>query len=110
MPGKAGRFTVEVSVAHELDTEPAYKLPRKKQRPWWAAALIGGIGIGLTIVAALGLGGASAHGEQSIRTSGVSLPPGTISLDDRLHNIETTLTKLSDDMLEVKQRLPPKKP
>lgn len=82
------------------------------KRPWWGVAFATGLGIGAGVVAALGLGASQARGVEPkvATTSVVSLPPGAVSLDDRLRGIETSLKTLSDDMVEVKQRLPPKKP
>ena len=56
----------------EPKTEPGFVLPRSK-RPWWAAALIGGIGAGAAIAAALGLG-SIGHGDAQaqVRTAGIS--------------------------------------
>jgi hypothetical protein len=86
------------------------------KRPWYLVALATGFGIGAGTVVTLGLAGsAPARGnEPKVATSGISapatLPPGSISLDERLRSMESTLKTLSDDMIEVKQRLPPKKP
>lgn len=104
---------------HELKTEPAFPLPRSPKRPWWLAALLTGIGIGVGGVAALGLSGAAAHGQEPrVATSAtVTLPPGSISLDQRLVNIESAqlgftraLNDVQSELKEVKDRLPPKRP
>jgi hypothetical protein len=118
---------------HDSDTEPAYPLARTRpspaaaKRPWWLTALVSGFGMGAGAVLALGLGGAfSSHGDArgsergaEVRTSAVvqTLPPGSISLDERLRNIETTLasqsttlTSVVTELRDVKSRLPPKRP
>jgi len=79
------------------------------RRPWWLAALISGVGIGAGAVVALGFGPAAARSATpAVVTSSMALPPGTISLDERLRNIEDALKTLQTDMTEVKQRLPKK--
>lgn len=47
----------------ESKTEPAYALPRSK-RPWWAYALVSGLGAGVSIAAALGLSTTPARGQE----------------------------------------------
>jgi hypothetical protein len=79
----------------------------ESRRPWWLAALATGVGIGAGAIVALGFGPASAR-TVPIATSSMALPPGTISLDERLRNIEDALRSLQTDMTEVKQRLPKK--
>lgn len=95
----------------ELKTEPGWK-PARERRPWWAAALVGGFGAGVALAGALGLSSMQAHGQESppVRSSGISLPPGTLSLDERLNRIETHLVALGTELTEIKQRLPPKRP
>lgn len=63
----------------ELKPELGWKPFSREQKaarekpPWWAVALVSGLGAGAAIVAALGLSSTSAHGEQaSVRTSGIS--------------------------------------
>lgn len=102
----------------ELKTEPGWKpapLPGwqvGRKRPWWASALIGGLSAGAGIAGSLYLAGTQARGGEppQQKQAGFALPPGSISLDERLRNMESTLKTLSDDMVEVKQRLPPKRP
>jgi hypothetical protein len=100
-------------MGHETPTIPNYPLRAAKEKngkPWWAAALIGGIGTGLAIAGALGLGSAPARGSEPKVVQTAVLPPGALSLDDRLKGIEGTLTTLVNEMAEMKARLPPKRP
>lgn len=101
-------------MGHETPTEPGgYPLRAvKKNKPWWAVALLSGFGAGVALAGALGLSSMQAHGQEQppVRSGGMSLPPGSISLDQRLVNIETALKALTDEVTAVKLRLPPKKP
>jgi hypothetical protein len=96
-------------LADQLKTETGSSLSAKK--PWWAVALLSGFGAGLALAGALGLPSMQAHGQEPppVRSSSVTLPPGSISLDDRLRSIEGSLKALSEDMADVKARLPPRK-
>lgn len=82
----------------------------EKKRPWWAAALLGGVGIGLTLLFGLGFAGRSAEGAQHapVNTSGTVAPPGTLSLDERLNRIETALGLVKDEVAELRAHLPKK--
>jgi hypothetical protein len=93
-------------------TEPHFPLPRKEKRPWWAAALVGGFGAGVALAGAMGLSSMQARGSEPVpvRTSSASLPPGSISLDERLRNMETTLNTLVLEVGDLKARLPPRRP
>lgn len=105
----------------QAETQPAYKPAPASKKPWWAQALIGGIGVGLTIGAMLGLparGNEPREVHPSVAASSpVPLPAGALSLDDRLRNIESTLTAvvngqtaLVTEVSDLKSRLPKQKP
>lgn len=80
----------------------------EKRQPWWAKALLAGIGFGLTLLAGLGLVGAPASGAQQhpvVATSTIA-PPGSLSLDERLNRIETALGTMRDEVAEMRAHLP----
>lgn len=66
----------------------------------------------MALAGALGVSSMQAHGQEAppLRSSTISLPPGTLSLDERLNRIETHLVTLTNEMAEIKQRLPPHRP
>jgi hypothetical protein len=94
----------------ELKTEPGWKQPRER-KPWWAVAFAGGFGAVLAVLFSLGFISAQARGGEprAAATSVAPLPSGSLSLDERLARMESTLKTLSDDMIEVKTRLPKKR-
>lgn len=59
-------------MSDQSKTEPAFKLPR---RPWWAAALVGGVGVGLAVLASLGLAGPSASAHEPTPLRGATFGP-----------------------------------
>jgi len=85
----------------ELKTEPAFPVPRARYRPWWAAALVGGIGAGAAIAAALGLSAPGAHGEPPVRASGIAVQTDA---EWRAH-IDAKLTELGERLARIEGRL-----
>lgn len=47
-------------MGHDSPTQPAWPVKTKSKAPWWAVALITGLGIGASIVTALGIASARA--------------------------------------------------
>lgn len=71
-------------------------LEPKPKRPWWATAVISGIGIGLTVLTGLGVIGMPTKAEAA----------ATAAVDSgRLDRIEEKLAKVAESVARIEGRL-----
>lgn len=88
----------------ELKTEPGWRPPRTA-RPWWAVALVTGIGAGVAIAAALGLSAMpNARGETPVRTAGMAVPTQE-DRDARLSRIESKVDEALQRIAHIEGRM-----
>jgi hypothetical protein len=86
-------------------TEPAYPLPRKEKRPWWAVALVTGVGVGVALAGAMGLSAATAaHGETPphVSLAGIAQQDESAAWRARM---EQKLNELGERMARIEGRL-----
>lgn len=81
------------------------------RRPWYVAVVLGGLSAGTALAAAMGLAGTSAQGREprSTASATASVPPGSLSLDERLNRIENALQVVKDEVAELRVSLPKKR-
>jgi len=89
----------------ESKTEPAFSLPRSlsQRRPWWLAALLSGVGIGIGVVVTLGLAGSQARGESPMRSSSMTMQAPTDA--EWRAQISAKLNEMGAQQNEMGQRL-----
>lgn len=84
-------------------------MPDRSRKPWWAAAMAGGFGAVLGVAYLIAQ---PAQGREPRVTSStvvqVQREPGSLSLDERLEKIETTLDTLKDQVSDLRRRIPAK--
>lgn len=78
------------------------------RKPWWAAAIAGGFGAVLGVAYLIAQPAQGREPREPRVTASSVLPAGTLSLDERLSRMESSIDGLQDQVRELRDRLPPK--
>lgn len=66
----------------------------KPPRPWWAKALLGGVGVGLTLLGALGFSAARAES-----------PKQPATLEQKIDGLSDKISDLREDVAVIQDRM-----
>lgn len=79
-------------------------MPERSRKPWWAAALLGGVGMGLALAASLGLGTA-ARGQEQVPIATSSLVQQQKTIAEWQVRMENKVDQALRDIGETKERV-----